>query len=409
MTRYRLRDHIGTPLTSHATKVLLLGSGELGKEIAIEAHKLGVEVVAVDRYDNAPAMHLTHRKYVVNMLDGKAIKEIVRREMPDAVIPEVESIDVEALKELESEGFLIIPNAEAVKICMNRVTLRKLIAETLGLPTTKYFIAGDYSEVIKGCELVGYPCIIKPEMSSSGHGHMVIKEPLSDDGFYKAYEYAIRSGRGLSSKVLVEEYVGLEAEFTLLTYRYLNSDNVLVTKVLEPIEHWRYGYFHYVESWQPSSKPLEILNACKEYALKIVERLGGLGIYGVELFLTKDGRVLVSEVAPRPHDTGFVTLVTQDLSEFAIHLRASLRLPLPNVNLISAGASYAVYTELENVWGPEYYGLSKMFEVDGVDVRIFGKPYTYPGRRMMVLLSRGIDVGGARAKLRKAVNKVYIF
>jgi len=395
-------------LSSHPTKVLILGSGELGKELALEAHKLGVEVVAVDRYDNAPAMHLAHRKYVVEMLNGNAIKEIIRRENPEAIIPEVESIDVEVLRELESEGFLIIPNAEAVRICMNRIRLRELIAKTLGLPTTKYFIAEDYVDVINACDKVGYPCILKPEMSSSGHGHVVIEKPLSDEGFRRAYEYALTSSRGLSSKVIVEEYVELESEFTILTYRYLNHNDEIVTNVLQPIEHWRYGRFHYIESWQPSSRSSEVLSICKDYSVRIVEYLGGLGVYGVELFLTKDGRILVSEVAPRPHDTGFVTLVTQDLSEFTIHLRASLRLPIPDVNLISSGASYALYTDLDNIWGPKYYGLSEVFRISGVDVRIFGKPFTYPGRRMMVLLARGSDVSEARAKLREAIGKIRI-
>lgn len=353
-------------------------------------------------------MHLAHRKYVVEMLNGNAIKEVIRRENPEAVIPEVESVDVEVLRELEAEGFLIIPNAEAVRICMNRIRLRELIAKTLALPTTKYFIAEDYEDVIKACDTVGYPCILKPEMSSSGHGHVVIEKPLSDDEFRKAYEYALTSSRGLSNKVIVEEYVELESEFTFLTYRYLNHSNEVVTNVLKPIEHWRYGLFHYIESWQPSNRPSKILSICKDYSVRIAEYLGGLGVYGVELFLTKDGRILVSEVAPRPHDTGFVTLVTQDLSEFAIHLRASLRFPIPTVDLISSGASYALYTDLDNIWGPKYYGLSEAFKIGGVDVRIFGKPFTYPGRRMMVLLARAADVGEARAKLREVIGKIRI-
>ncbi|MEM0051100.1 MAG: formate-dependent phosphoribosylglycinamide formyltransferase [Sulfolobales archaeon] len=408
MTTVNVREFIGTPLSSKSTKVLLLGSGELGKELALEAHKLGLEVVAVDRYDNAPAMHLAHRKYVINMLDGRAVKEVVYRERPDVVIPEVEAVDTGALKELESEGYFIAPNAEAVRVCMNRVELREFLSKKLELPTTKYVVVSSEEELINACDVVGYPCIVKPEMSSSGHGHTVIRTPLSEGELRNAYRYAVASGRGLSRRVIVEEFVDLLTEFTVLTYRYVTPSNEVFISTLEPVEHWRYGHFHYIESWQPSIRDEDILRKCREYAVKIVEALGGYGIYGVELFLTKDGRLLVSEVAPRPHDTGFVTLVTQDLSEFAIHLRAALRLPIPKVNLISAGASYAVYTDLDGVWGPKYYGIHEVLSVEGVDIRIFGKPSTYRGRRMAVLLARGVDVYEARSKLRKVLNKLVI-
>ncbi len=408
MTTDRCREFLGTPLSSNSIKVLLLGSGELGKEIALEAHKLGIEVVAVDRYDNAPAMHVAHRRYVVNMLNENAVKEVVRRERPDVIIPEVEAINTTALKELELEGYTITPNAEAVRICMNRIVLREYIATTLGLPTTRYFIARDEDEVIKGCDSVGYPCIIKPEMSSSGLGHVVITRPLNDYEYRQLYRQALSHSRGNSRRVLVEEYVDLKAEFTVLTYRSLLPNDEVSIRTLEPIEHWRYGKFHYIESWQPSTKPYEMLSTCRDYSIKIVSSLGGLGVYGVELFLTNDGRLLVSEVAPRPHDTGFVTLVTQDLSEFAIHLRAALKLPIPNVNLISAGASYAVYSDVDNLWAPKYYGVCDLLRVEGVDIRILGKPYTYSGRRMAIVLARGRTVDEARAKLRGVVDKLAI-
>ncbi|MEM0453396.1 MAG: formate-dependent phosphoribosylglycinamide formyltransferase [Sulfolobales archaeon] len=408
MTIGKCRDHLGTPLSSNSIKVLLLGGGEIGKEIALEAHKLGIEVVVVDRYDNAPAMHIAHRKYVINMLDGDAIKNIVRRENPNLIIPEIEAINTEALKELEAEGCIIAPNAEAVKICMNRIELRNFISKSLGLPTTNYFVANDEYEVIKGCDSIGYPCIIKPEMSSSGHGHVVVNTPLKEREYYELYRDVLSRSRGNSRRVIVEEFVKLNTEFTILTYRSLLPSEEVITDTLEPIEHWRYGKFHYIESWQPSMKPADLLSRCREYSMRVVNALGGLGIYGVELFLTSDGRVLVSEVAPRPHDTGFVTLVTQDLNEFAIHLRSSLRLPVAKVNLISAGASYAVYAEEGVVWGPQYYGLCSVLSAEGVDVRIFGKPSTYPGRRVAVLIARGLTVDEARSKLHSVKDKIRI-
>ncbi len=408
MTTDKCRDFLGTPLSSSPVKVLLLGGGEIGKEVALEAHKLSCEVVVVDRYDNAPAMHVTHRKYVVDMFESGAIKDIIRRENPDVVIPEIEAINTQALKELESEGYFIAPNAEAVRICMNRIELRDFISKTLGLPTTNYFVAKDEDEVIRGCDAVGYPCIIKPEMSSSGHGHTVIYEPMNEKYYRELYMNALKHSRGRSRRVIVEEFVKLDAEFTVLAFRSLRPSNEVRTDVLEPIEHWRYGKFYYVESWQPSNRSEGILAKCREYSAKIANALGGLGVYGVELFLTSDNRLLVSEVAPRPHDTGFVTLVTQDLSEFAIHLRASLRLPIAKVSLISAGASYAIYAEEDGLWGPSYHGLCEVLNVEGVDIRVFGKPSTYKGRRMAVLLARGSTTNEARGKLHEVVNKVRI-
>jgi len=278
----------------------------------------------------------------------------------------------------------------------------------LGLPTTKYVIAGSADEVVNACDRVGYPCIIKPEMSSSGHGHVVIRSATSDSDLMKAYEYAVAHGRGVSQRVIVEEFVELDAEFTVLTFRHVLPSGEVVTRTLEPVEHWRYGRFHYVESWQPSDKQPELLEVCRDYAVRVVSELGGLGIYGVELFLTKDGRVLVNEVAPRPHDTGLVTLVTQDINEFAIHLRAALGLPIPKVNLISAGASYAIYAEYDNVWGPKYFGVHEVLSIDGVDLRIFGKPYTYSGRRMAVVLARGATASEARSKAQRVARCIKI-
>jgi len=398
--KVRSRDCLDTPLFEGSTKLMLLGSGELGKEVAIEAQRLGVEIIAVDRYDWAPAMHVAHRRYVIDLMNPEAVKAIVRRERPEVIVPEIEAIAVEALEELEEEGYTIIPNARAVRIAMNRVELRRFAAEELGLPTTRYAFASNPEEATDACEKVGYPCLIKPEMSSSGHGHIKVVEP-SREIIAKAYEYAVKHSRGGGKRVIVEEFVNLETEFTILAYRYLSDDKV-VTGVCKPIEHWRYGEYHYIESWQPSSRDPNILRKAIEIGVRIADRLGGLGIFGVEIFLTKDGKVLFSEVAPRPHDTGMVTMVTQELSEFAIHVRAALGLPVPEPRVICPGASLAIYTDLENSWAPKLCGLSKVLGIPGVDVRFFGKPFTYKGRRLAVLLARGSTTEEALERVRHA-------
>jgi len=402
----RKREYLATPMFEGSIKMLLLGSGELGKEVAIEAQRLGLEVVAVDRYDWAPAMHVAHRRYVIDMLNPNAVKAVVRREKPDIIVPEIEAIAVDALEELESEGYVVIPNARAVRIAMNRVELRRFAAETLGLPTSKYRFAENPDEAVEACEAVGIPCLIKPEMSSSGHGHAKVVE-ASPKAIREAYEYAVSHARGKSRRVIVEEFVDLETEFTVLTYRYV-ADNGIVTETCEPVEHWRYGKYHYIESWQPSLKPKSVLDRAREIAVKVAEGLGGLGIFGVEIFLTKDGRILFSEVAPRPHDTGMVTMVSQDLSEFAIHVRAAIGLPVPKPKVISPGASLAVYTDREGVWAPRFSGVYEALSIPGLDIRIFGKPFTYSGRRMAVLLARGNTVEEALEKVRQAAKYILV-
>jgi phosphoribosylglycinamide formyltransferase 2 len=389
-----------------SAKLLLLGSGELGKEVAIEAQRLGVEVVAVDRYDWAPAMHVAHRRYVIDMLNPNAVKSVVRRESPDVVVPEIEAISTEALEDLESEGFFVVPNARAVKIAMNRVELRKFAAGTLGLSTTRFEFAENSEEAVEACEKVGYPCLIKPEMSSSGHGHAKVFEP-SREAVVKAYQHAVSHSRGRSRRVIVEEFVDLSLEYTVLAYRYVR-DGGAATEVCDPVEQWRYGEYHYVESWQPPRSDARVLKKAEDIGIRVAEGLGGLGIFGVEVFLTKDGRVLFSEVAPRPHDTGMVTMVTQELSEFAIHVRSILGLPVPKPRVVSPGASIAVYTDLENVWSPKICGLREALEIPGVDVRLFGKPSTYPGRRVAVVLARGSTVEEALEKARRAARMISI-
>jgi phosphoribosylglycinamide formyltransferase 2 len=399
-----VRVEFGTPLMEGARRILLLGSGELGKEMAIEAQRLGVEVVAVDRYDMAPAMHVAHRRYVINMMDGRAIKAIVRREVPDAIIAEIEAINTDALVELEEEGFMVVPNARAVKVCMNRVELRRLAAEKLGLPTTKYYVAESPSDVERACKNLGYPCLIKPEMSSSGHGHVIIKSRDEvEEGFRRAIEHA----RGASRKVIVEEFVEIDREFTVLTYRH-RVRGVIETRTLIPIEHQRpRGVFHYVESWHPPTANEPVLKTAREMAIKVVNELGGLGIYGVELILTRDGRLLFSEVAPRPHDTGLVTLVSTDINEFQIHVRAALGLPIPEVKLVTPAASHVIIADNEG-YAPRFIGIEEALAIPGVQVRLFGKPSTYRGRRMGVVLAVGDTVDEARERARLAASKIKV-
>ncbi|MET1102397.1 MAG: formate-dependent phosphoribosylglycinamide formyltransferase [Pyrodictiaceae archaeon] len=396
-------NDLSTPLGPGALKVLLLGGGELGKEVAIEAQRLGFEVVVVDRYDWAPAMHVAHRKYVVNMLDYKAIVSIVEREKPLAVIPEIEAINTDALEYLESKGYHVVPNAAAVKIAMNRIELRRFAAEKLGLPTTRYGFAENEEEAYEACEKVGYPCLLKPEMSSSGHGHVRVDEP-SRQRVYEAYRESIRHARGASRRVIVEEFVKLETEFTVLAYRWVGPGGKVRTDTMEPVEHWRYGEYHYIESWQPSTRPSSVLEKARDIAKRVAEGLGGVGVFGVELFLTKDNRLLFSEVAPRPHDTGLVTLLSQDLSEFAVHVRAATGLPVPSVKVLTPAATLAIYTKLEGEWFPRLTGVYEVLLRPGVHLRWFGKPVTYRGRRMAVLLARADTVDEARKKVQEAAR-----
>lgn len=402
----RARDCIRSPMLEGSAKLLLLGSGELGKEVAVEAQRLGAEVVAVDRYDWAPAMHVAHRRYVIDMMNPRAVRAVVRRESPDAIVPEIEAISTEALEELEAEGYLVVPNARAVRIAMNRLELRRFAAVELGLPTTRFAFAESPEEAVEACERVGYPCLIKPEMSSSGHGHVKVGTP-SRSAIVEAYSYAVSHSRGRSRRVIVEEFVDLALEFTVLAYRHTDGGGV-ATEVCEPIEQWRYGEYHYVESWQPPRSDPRILGRAVEIARRVAEGLGGVGIYASEVFLTKDGRALFSEVAPRPHDTGLVTLVTQELSEFAIHVRAALGLPVPRPRVVSPGASVAIYTDLDGIWSPAVCGLQEALRIPGVDVRVFGKPWAYPGRRMAVVLARGSSVDEALDKARRAARLISI-
>ncbi|NPA84449.1 MAG: formate-dependent phosphoribosylglycinamide formyltransferase [Crenarchaeota archaeon] len=399
-----MRNTLGTALTSTAQKAMLLGSGELGKEVALEFQRLGVEVIAVDRYDRAPAMHVAHRSYTINMLDYDQLVDLVRRERPDVVVPEVEAINTDALLDLEKEGFFVVPNARAVKVTMNRIELRRLAAEKVGVPTTKYAFAHDEEETAEACEAVGFPCLVKPEMSSSGHGHTLAKSP---EEAKRAFKEALEHARGKSERVIVEEFVDIATELTVLTYRHDDGSGVRTVPLI-PVEHKRpKGIYYYYESWHPTSQSEEVVKKAQEIAVKVVEELGGLGIFGVEILVTADGRVLFSEVSPRPHDTGLVTLASMELSEFAIHARAVLELPVPEPRLVAPAASKVILAE-EAIEAPCLAGIGEALKVPNVQIRWFAKPRSYVERRMGVALATGKDVEDALRKVREAVSKVRV-
>ncbi|BCU69430.1 formate-dependent phosphoribosylglycinamide formyltransferase [Stygiolobus caldivivus] len=395
---------IGTPLLEGAKKILWLGGGELGKEMVIEAQRMGLETVVVDRYDMAPAMHVSHRKYVVNMLDGEAIKSIIRKEHPDAIITEIEAINTDALLELEQEGYRVMPNARAVKICMNRLELRRLAAEKVKVPTTAYAFAETPEEVKKACKDIGYPCLIKPEMSSSGHGHEIVNNEIEIDEKFKE---ALSHARGKSSKVIVEEFVNVDKELTVLTYRYPLANGGAQTKTIPPIEHQRpKDVYYYVESWHPYTVDEDVASRAREYATRVVDELGGFGIFGVEILISGN-RVLFSEVSPRPHDTGLVTLASLDINEFQIHIRSAIGLPTPEVKIASPAAAHVILSNNEK-WAPKFINVEKALEIPGVQVRLFGKPSTYYKRRMGVVLATGKDIDEAKEKARKASSLILV-
>ncbi|MBH5317888.1 formate-dependent phosphoribosylglycinamide formyltransferase [Paenibacillus sp. GSMTC-2017] len=387
----------GSPLTTQSRKILMLGSGELGKEVVLEAQRLGVETIAVDRYANAPAMQVAHRSYVTDMLDGKAIRRIIEQERPDLIVPEIEAIATETLVELESEGHRVIPTARAARLTMDREGIRRLAAETLGLPTAPYQFAESLEELRAGAETLGYPCVIKPIMSSSGKGQSVCR---SEAELESCWNYAMEGGRAKKQRIIVEGFVTFQSEITLLTIRSVSG-----TSYCAPIGHVQKDG-DYIESWQPHEMTEEHINEAEAIALKITDELGGYGLYGVELFITEDG-VLFSEVSPRPHDTGMVTMATQDLSEFALHVRAILGYPIPTIRLLSPGASHTLKADREST-DFRIGGLEEAMSVPNTQVRLFGKPETKVGRRMAVALSTAADTESARATARTAAEALHI-
>ncbi len=388
---------LGTALTDSAIKVMLLGSGELGKEVTIEMQRLGVEVIAVDRYANAPAMHVAHRSYVINMLDGAAIRELVEKEKPNFIVPEVEAIATAELKKLESEGWNVIPRAEATFLTMNREGIRRLAAETLGLPTSPYRFASTKEEFLAAVKEIGIPCVVKPVMSSSGHGQSTIK---TEADIEKSWMISQEGGRAGAGKVIVEGFVNFDYEITLLTVRHAGG-----TSYLEPIGHHQVEG-DYQESWQPQAMSPIALKKAQEIAGKITEALGGRGIFGVELFIKGDD-VIFSEVSPRPHDTGMVTLISQDLSEFALHARAILGLPIPNIAFHGPSASKAIVVD-GNSDGVSFDNLSEVLAEADTSIKIFGKGPLRGHRRLGVLLARGKDTQEALDKVMRMREKLKV-
>jgi phosphoribosylglycinamide formyltransferase 2 len=387
----------GAPLSNKAKKIMLLGSGELGKEVVIEAQRLGIETIAVDRYANAPAMQVAHRSHVINMLDGEQLRALIEQERPDLIVPEIEAIATPVLVELEKEGYRVIPTATASRLTMDREGIRRLASETLELRTAKYAFANSLEELHAAVAEIGTPCVIKPIMSSSGKGQSVCRTP---ENVEQSWNIAMEGGRAKNARVIVEEFIHFESEITLLTVRSVSG-----TTYCEPIGHIQKDG-DYIESWQPHAMTSQQILDAQHMAKTITDALGGYGIYGVELFLTKDG-VYFSEVSPRPHDTGMVTMATQDLSEFALHARAILGLPITGIRLLTPGASYTLKADREQV---EYTisGLEEALSVPNTQVRVFGKPETKVGRRMAVALSSGETVEEARSLAKQAASKLQL-
>lgn len=388
---------IGSVLTPIGRKALLLGSGELGKEVAIELQRLGVEVVACDKYPLAPAMQVAHRSHVFNMLDGKTLAEIVRQEKPDHIIPEVEAIATPTLVELEKEGFNVTPTARAAYLTMNREGIRRLAAEELGLPTSPYRFAETFEEFEKAIAEIGLPVVVKPVMSSSGHGQSTIRTP---EAIRAAWDEAQAGGRAGAGRVIVEGFVDFDYEITLLTVRSVSG-----TVFCEPVGHIQVDG-DYRQSWQPQPMSAAALEKAREVALSITDALGGYGIFGVELFIKGDD-VIFSEVSPRPHDTGMVTMISQDLSEFALHARALAGLPVPAIRFYGPSASRAIVVE-GNTDRLELDNLEEVLAEPGVQIRIFGKPEIKGHRRMGVILATADTVEEARAKAERAYGKLKV-
>lgn len=386
---------IGTPLSASAVRVLLCGSGELGKEVAIELQRFGVEVIAVDRYANAPAMQVAHRSHVINMLDGAALRQVIELEKPDYIVPEIEAIATATLVALEAEGFTVIPTARAAQLTMDREGIRRLAAEELELPTSPYCFADHYAEYCAGVEQVGYPCVVKPLMSSSGKGQSVLH---SADDLNAAWKIAQEGGRTGVGRVIVEGFIDFDYEITLLTVRHIDG-----TSFCEPIGHLQ-ERGDYVQSWQPQAMSARALAQAQHIAQSITDALGGRGVFGVELFVKGD-EVWFSEVSPRPHDTGLVTLMSQDLSEFALHARAILGLPIPAIRQMGATASAVLLVQGHSTH-TAFSGLARALQEPDTALRLFGKPAVEGERRMGVALAQADNVTDARAKALQVISHI---
>lgn len=388
---------LGTPLSGTATRVLMCGGGELGKEVVIELQRLGVEVIVVDRYANSPAMQVAHRSHVISMLDGEALRRIVEQEQPNYIVPEIEAIATDTLAELEQEGFTVIPTARATQLTMNREGIRRLAAEELGLSTSTYRFAGDESEFREAVAAIGYPCIVKPIMSSSGKGQSTLR---SDEDLETAWKYAQEGGRAGGGRVIIEGFVDFDYEITLLTVRHIGG-----TSFCEPIGHTQIDG-DYRESWQPQGMTPKALENARDVAEKVTGALGGHGIFGVELFIKGD-QVLFSEVSPRPHDTGMVTLISQNLSEFALHARAILNLPIPVIRQHGPAAS-AVILPTGDSNQTRFGNLQQALSQADTELRLFGKPEIHGRRRMGVALALAEDTDSARQIAKDCAAKVCV-
>ena len=384
-------------MTPVGRKALLLGSGELGKEVAIELQRFGVEVGACDRYENAPAMQVAHRHHVLSMLDAQRLREVIELEKPDHIIPEVEAIATPELLKLEEEGYHVTPTARAAWLTMNREGIRRLAAEELGLPTSPYRFADNHEDFLAAVKEIGIPCVVKPVMSSSGHGQSTIK---SENDIEAAWKEAQEGGRAGAGRVIVEGFVDFDYEITLLTVRSCSG-----TTFCEPIGHIQVNG-DYRQSWQPQPMSTKALKQAQEIASAITNALGGYGIFGVELFI-KDDKVIFSEVSPRPHDTGMVTMISQDMSEFALHARALLGMPVPEIRFLGCSASRAVVIEGDTD-KIEFDNLETVLREGGVQIRIFGKPEVKGHRRMAVILATDETVAAARAKAERAYNALKV-
>ena len=392
---------IGTPLSPTATRVLFCGGGELGKEVVIELQRYGVEVIVVDRYPDSPAMQVAHRSHTISMTDATALRKVIELEKPDYIVPEIEAIATETLVELENKGFTVIPTANAAKLTMNREGIRRLAAEELKIPTSPYRFAENRKEFDAAVAEIGIPCVIKPIMSSSGKGQSTIKTEADID---KAWEYAQEGGRTGAGKVIVEGFIDFDYEITQLTVRHLNNDKI-ITSFCQPIGHIQVNG-DYRQSWQPQAMSETALVKSREIAEKVTSALGGRGIFGVELFIKND-EVIFSEVSPRPHDTGMVTMISQDLSQFALHARAILGLAIPNIHFHGASASSVILAEGESKQ-VSFKHIEKALTLPDTQVRLFGKPEVSGERRMGVALARGETVESAKEKAIAASEAISI-
>ena len=388
---------LGTALTPGATKVMMCGAGELGKEVAIELQRLGVEVIAVDRYDNAPAMQLAHRSHTINMLDDEALRNLVELEQPDLIVPEIEAIATDTLAQLETEGFMVIPTARATQLTMNREGIRRLAAEELGIRTSPYRFASSEAECIEAAKAIGLPCVVKPVMSSSGKGQSTAK---AETDLPQVWAYSQEGGRTGKSRVIVEGFVDFDYEITLLTVRHVGG-----TSFCAPIGH-RQEDGDYQESWQPQKMSNVALEEAQSMAKKVTDNLGGFGVYGVEMFVKGD-EVIFSELSPRPHDTGLVTLISQDLSEFALHARAILGLPIPDIRLYGPAASSVILGRGKSA-NVSFENVDEALTQPDTQIRLFGKPELDGTRRLGVTVARGETTDEARAKANMASAAVKI-